>query len=173
MRLKQIDVLGCVSGAFVAAELAVTRGAQVRRAVLIGVPLAGQAEREDFRRAPWPLLPAVDGSHLSTEWQRTIQSRAGLPLDAAARAFADKLLAGPNAWWGMDAALEYPALTRLGHITQPTLLVRASAEGPDSTSRVRELLPRARLLELAESCNEMLELTPESLLTPLREFLRG
>jgi len=173
MRLKQIDVLGCGSGALVAAELALIRGAQVRRVVLLGAPLASDAEREEFHRAPWPLLPAVDGSHLSIEWQRTLQSRAGLPLDAAARGFADKLLAGPHAWWGMAAALEYPARARLGHLTQPTLLVRASADGADSVPHVRELLPRARFLELAESCDEMLELTPESLLTPLREFLRG
>ncbi|HTT02333.1 MAG TPA: alpha/beta fold hydrolase [Steroidobacteraceae bacterium] len=173
MRLRQIDVLGCLGGSFVAAELAIVRATQVRRVALMGLPIASDAEREAFRHAPWPLPPAADGSHLLIEWQRTIQSRTGLPLDAAARAFADKLLAGANAGWGTEAALEYPARTRLGRVTQPTLLVRPRDEASDPTLRARELMPRARFLELSASSNEMLELAPEALLAALREFLRG
>lgn len=60
MRFRQIDLLGYHAGAAIAAELAVAKQ-QIRRLVLIGVPLYPDAEREAFRRSPVAAAPA-DGS---------------------------------------------------------------------------------------------------------------
>jgi pimeloyl-ACP methyl ester carboxylesterase len=71
MRFRQVDVLGYQTGALVAAELALALPSVVRRVVLMGVPVPDIAERENFRRAPWPIAPAADGSHLPVEWERS------------------------------------------------------------------------------------------------------
>src|SRR5580700_2225638 len=56
MRFRQIDVLGYHTGSLIAAEIAITRPKQVRRVVLVSVPLLTEAERESLRRIP-PSMP--------------------------------------------------------------------------------------------------------------------
>lgn len=50
MRLRRLDLLGQRSGALIAAELALARGAQIGRVVMVSAPLLSAAER--------PALPA-------------------------------------------------------------------------------------------------------------------
>jgi pimeloyl-ACP methyl ester carboxylesterase len=59
MRFRHLDILGYQTGALVAAELAMALPAVVRRVVLVGVPVPDEAERESFRRAPWPVAPTA------------------------------------------------------------------------------------------------------------------
>jgi pimeloyl-ACP methyl ester carboxylesterase len=174
MRFRQIDVLGYQGGSLVAAELAIARPQQVRRVVLAGVPISSEAERESFRRSPWPVQPAEDGSHLAVEWRRSMDTRGpGVSLEKVARSVAEKLRNGPNAWWGMHAALQYAARDRLALITQPTLVLRAKDELWDSTLRVREMLPRGRFIDLPDYGQGVFEVAPEVVANTLREFLRG
>jgi pimeloyl-ACP methyl ester carboxylesterase len=174
MRFRQIDVLGVQSGSFVAAELALARPTIVRRLVCVGMPLANDSEREVFRRAPWPVPAAENGSHLIIEWQRTLQQRRpGEPLELSARACAEKLHNGPHAWWGLAAAFDYPARERLGRVQQPSLLLRLKDEWWDATARGRELLSKARLVELPELGPGALETAPAVLADALRDFLRS
>jgi pimeloyl-ACP methyl ester carboxylesterase len=90
-----------------------------------------------------------------------------------ARSFAEKLHSGPLAWWGLQAALEYPAHDRLGRVSQPILIVRPRDEWWEATLRARELLPRARILDLPDVSVEAFEAAPERLAAVLREFLRS
>jgi pimeloyl-ACP methyl ester carboxylesterase len=175
MRFRQLDVLGYQTGALVAAELALALPAVVRRVALIGVPVPDEAERESFRRAPWPVAPSADGSHLQVEWNRTRNAaHEGTALETIATAFADKLANGPLAWWGLQAAMHYPAAERLRLITQPTLLIR-SREGPGMDgARVRDLLLKARTVELPQIYgSDLFESAATQLSAALREFLRG
>ena len=55
MRFRQIDVLGYQSGSLVAAELAVARPQQVRRVVLVGVPVHDRT-RSALRQIAQPVL---------------------------------------------------------------------------------------------------------------------
>jgi pimeloyl-ACP methyl ester carboxylesterase len=48
LRLRQVDVLGYHAGSLAAIELALARPQQVRRVVLMGVPLLDAREREAF-----------------------------------------------------------------------------------------------------------------------------
>jgi hypothetical protein len=143
--------------------------------VLMGVPVPDDAEREAFRRSPWPLAPVADGGHLQLEWKRTRESvHDGASLDVIANGFADKLGNGLHAWWGLNAALQYPVAERLRLIPQPTLLIRSrNARAPDN-SRARDLLPKARSVELNEIYGSDLFESAAAEVTPvLREFLRG
>lgn len=172
MRFRQIDVVGCNSGALVAAELAIARPQQVRRLVLVGIPVASDADREAFRRAP-SASPAEDGSHLTAEWRRTFESRGpGVSLETVARNFAEKLRGGPNAAWAAQATVNYAARDRLSLITQPTLVLRPRDENWDSTARAREALPRARIVDLPDYGQGVFEVAPEVMANQLREFLR-
>jgi pimeloyl-ACP methyl ester carboxylesterase len=175
MRFRQIDVLGYQTGALVAAELALALPTVVRRVVLMGVPVPDEAERESFRRAPWPVAPVADGSHLPVEWERTRTSvHEGAPVATIAAGFADKLANGATAWWGLHAAMLYPAAERLRLITQPTLLVRSrDGRGMDS-GPARELLPKARVVEQPEIYgSDLFESAATPVSTVLREFLRA
>lgn len=176
MRFRQIDVLGYQTGALVAAELALTLPSVVRRVALLGVPVADDAERESFRHAPWPVAPVADGSHLQVEWNRSRESaHEGAPLQVIAAGFADKLANGPLAWWGLQAAMQYPAAERLRLITQPTLLLRSRVgPPPHNEQRARELLPRARVVEQAQiHGSDLFESAATQVSVALREFLRG
>jgi pimeloyl-ACP methyl ester carboxylesterase len=175
MRFRQIDVLGYQTGALVAAELALALPTVVRRLVLMGVPVPDEGTRESFRRAPWPVAAAADGSHLQVEWNRTRTSvHEGAPVATIAAGFADKVANGPMAWWGLNAAMQYPAAERLRLIAQPTLLVR-SRNGRDLDSgRARELLPKARVVEQEEVYgSDLFESAAAPVSAVLREFLRA
>jgi pimeloyl-ACP methyl ester carboxylesterase len=175
MRFRHLDVLGYQTGALVATELALTLPSVVRRVALIGVPVPDDAERESFRRVPWPVAPSADGSHLQVEWNRTRNAvHEGTALETIAAGFADKLANGPLAWWGLQAAMQYPAAERLRLITQPTLLIRSREGHGMDGARARDLLLKARTVELPQIFgSDLFESAATQLSTALREFLRG
>jgi len=174
MRFRQIDVLGHQTGSLIAAELAITRPQQIRRVVLTSIPAFTDAEREAFRRAPWPVPPAEDGSHLMIEWKRSLEVHLpGTPLAITAHRFTHKLRNGPEAWYGMNAAMQYPVRERIAAIPQPVLVVRPKDEWWDATARLRDSQPRARYVDLPEGGAEVFESSPQSVVDASAEFLRG
>jgi pimeloyl-ACP methyl ester carboxylesterase len=173
MRLRQIDVMGCQTGALIAAELALARPAQVRRVVWAAVPALNDAERAEFARSPWPGPATEDGGHLQREWRRAAAAtRRPLSADIAARRVAAMLHNGANASWGMHAAVRYPAQQRLALVTQPVLLLRSADEFWESTLRVRELLPTARILDFSGYGAGLCETAPEAVADAVAAFLR-
>lgn len=174
MRFRQIDLLGYQVGALAAVELALALPKMVRRVVLIGVPTPTDQEKEAFRREPWPLQPAADGSHLPTEWNRVRESAHGdATVATIARACGETLLNGSQAWWGLNAAMQYPAATRLPLLTPPTLLLRSRDERGGG-SRARELLSKARATELPDLWgSDLFEASAATLAPVLRDFLKG
>ena len=174
MRFRQIDVLGHHAGALIATELAVTRPMQVRRLVLASVPLLTEAERASLKRASPPGLPALDVSQLPSEWQRTVQAYGqGVPVEIVARAFADTLRNGAHAAWTTSAAAQYPLRERLGLITQQVLVLRPRDDLWEATMRARDLLPRARLIDLQDQGPAMFEAAPQAAVDAVRDFLRA
>ena len=172
MRFRQIDVLGYQAGALIAAEMAIARPKQIRRVVMVSVPVLNDAERDAFRRGSW--LPAEDGSHLLTEWKRTSESYGpGVPLEVRARAFAEKLKSGVHTAWALAAAQQYASRERLALVTQSALVLRPKDDFWEATLRARELLPKARFVDLADQGNGFLEAKPEAVVEVTREFLRG
>ena len=173
MRFRQIDLLGCQVGALAAVELALALPRVVRRVVLVGVPAPTEAEKEAFRRAPWPVPPAADGSHLLAEWNRVRESaHAGASVATLARACAEILANGPQAARGLLAAMQYPLAARLPALTQPVLLLRSRDE--PGGARVRDLLPKARAVELADLAgSDLFEAAAAALAPVLRDFFKG
>lgn len=177
MRFRQIDVLGYQAGALVAAEMAVARPKQIRRVVMVSVPVLNDAERDAFRRGS--SAATEDGSHLMVEWKRTMESYgpgvplASVPMDMRARAFAEKLKSGIHPTWALAAAQQYASRERLALVTQSALVLRPKDDFWEATLRARELLPKARFIDLADQGNALFEATPEVVVEVTREFLRG
>lgn len=172
MRFRQIDVLGHQSGALIAAELAIARPKQIRRVVMVSVPVLNDVERDAFRRGSW--LPSEDGSHLITEWKRTQESYGpGVPLEVRARAFAEKLKSGIHTSWALAAAQQFASRERLALVTQSALVLRPKDDFWEATVRARELLPKARFVDLPEHGNALFESSPQVVVEATREFLRG
>jgi pimeloyl-ACP methyl ester carboxylesterase len=172
MRLRQVDLLGYHTGACIATELALARPQVVRKVVLIGVPMLTEEERAAFRRSPWPIPPAEDGSHLAKEWARSLESRGpGVTLEMLARSFAEKLRNGPTASWGAAAVMAYPLRERLALVRQNVMVVRPRDDLWDATARTREVLRGARFVELPEYGHGLFEVAPERVVALAREFL--
>lgn len=174
MRFRQVDALGYRTGSLIAAELAIARPQQVRRIVLISVPVHTDAEREAFGTSPWPVPPSQDGSNLLVEWRRMAESYgAGVPLETLARTFADAMRNGQQARWGMQAAMQYPSRERLCRIAQPVLTLRPKDDLWEATARMRELLPKGRMVDLAEQGAGIFAIAPEVVASSVADFLRG
>jgi pimeloyl-ACP methyl ester carboxylesterase len=174
MRFRQIDVLGYQAGALIATELAVTRPKQIRRIVLVSVPVLSDTERDAFRRVPWSVPLAEDGSHLQPEWRRTLDAYGrGVAPDVATRAFAEKLKSGIHGAWMVTAVQQYAARDRVPLITQPTLVLRPKDDFWDATLRVRELLPKARCTDLPAQGHGFFDTAPEVAAESVRDFIRG
>ena len=177
MRFRQIDILGYQAGALVAAEMAVARPKQIRRVVMVSVPVLNDAERDAFRRGS--SAATEDGSHLMVEWKRTMESYgpgvplASVPMDMRARAFAEKLKSGIHPTWALAAAQQYASRERLALVTQSALVLRPKDDFWEATLRARELLPKARFIDLADQGNALFEAAPEVVVEVTREFLRG
>ena len=172
MRFRQIDLLGYQAGALIAAEMAVARPKQIRRVVMVSVPVLNDAERDAFRRGSSAAIE--DGSHLLTEWKRTMESYGpSVPLEMRARAFAEKLKSGIHPTWALAAAQQYASRERLALVTQSALVLRPKDDFWEATLRARELLPKARFIDLADQGNALFEATPEVVVEVTREFLRG
>lgn len=172
MRFRQVDLLGYHTGSAIAAEIAIARPHLVRRLVLVAVPVLLDAEREAFWRAPWPMPLAEDGSHLLREWQRSQQWRGpGVTLEQLAASFAEKLRNGPNAWWGANAVMNWPAGERLRLVRQPVLVLRPRDDLWEATARARGLIPDARFVDLPEAGFGVFEAKPELVAGRLAGFL--
>lgn len=174
MRFRRVDLLGYHTGSAIAAEIAIARPALVRRLVLVAVPVLEEPEREAFRRQPWPVPIAEDGSHLLREWQRSQQWRGpGITLEQLAASFAEKLRNGPNAWWGANAVMNWPARERLRLVHQPTLVLRPHDDLWEATARARGLLPDARFVDLPDCGFGVFEAAPEVIAAQIGGFLAG
>ena len=149
MRFRQIDVLGYQMGALIAAELAIARPKQIRRVVLVSVPALNDTDRESFRQAQAPSAAVSDGSHLMSEWQRVRDSYGpGVPPEVAANAFAEQAAQRYPRRLGRqrDSPVRRAGAARARDPTEPG--AAAQRHFWEATQRVRELLPKARLMDL-------------------------
>jgi pimeloyl-ACP methyl ester carboxylesterase len=174
MRFRQIDVLGYHTGAAIAVELAIAKPTIVRRLVLVAVPVLTVEERAAFQQAPWPVPPAEDGSHLLAEWQRSQRWRGpGVTLDMLAQSFAAKLYNGPQAWWGANAVMQWPARERLALVKQPVLILRPKDDLWDATARAKDAFGNARSVDLPDFGHGLFEVAPQAIAGTVLPFLKA
>jgi len=166
MRLRQIDLLGHRFGALVAAELAATRSAQVRRLVLVSPPAAQTPEAA-------PPAPIADGGHLVEEWRRAASyCGPGAPPELVTVALAERLRNSAPGVAAAAAERGYPLRNRLAEVSMPLLVLRLRDEVAANKGQARDVPARARLIELPERGASLFETAPEAAARALESFLR-
>jgi len=170
LRLRTFDLLGVEAGSLVAAEIAASRGPQVRRAVFVSLPYPTQAPRQIAPRADAPAAQEAV-NFVAEEWQRFSQAR-GAHLSAAAlqAAFADHLRA-TSATALRVAMAEYPLAQRLPLVRLPSLVLCPNDEYREQTLRAKSCLSQGSLVELSEFGSNVMAAAPLKVAQLTREFL--
>lgn len=167
-----IDLLGYHTGVLIAAELALLRPAQIRRLVLIGIPVFNEDERAAFEKTPWPVPFKEDGSSLVEEWNRLLHWRGpGVELPTLRRFFTEKQRAGERGWWGARAVFRHDTRSVLPRLDQPILAVRARDDLWDSMPRAEDLINPVAWIDLPDYGHGMFDVIPDELAAMTRDFL--
>ena len=171
LRLRTFDLLGVEAGSLIAAEIAATRGPQVRRAVFVSLPYPTPAVRQLASRPEAPPTAAQEHS-LADECQRFVQARgAHWPPAAIQAAFADHIRAGVHEQHVRNAMLEYPLAQRLPLVRLPSLVLCPNDEYREQTLRAKSCLTQASLTELSDLSSGAMAIAPLRIAQLTREFL--
>ncbi|CAN7304705.1 alpha/beta fold hydrolase [Variovorax paradoxus] len=173
--IAQADVVGHHTGGVIAVELAAALPGRVRSLVLSSTPYTGEAFR--IARAERPpideVAPSEDGSHLAALWQRRQgfypEGRPDL-LEAFVR---DALKVGHRVEEGHRAVASYRMEERIGRVTQPALIIRATAD-PFAAPHAEELLhhlPQARIVDIEGGMVPLPDQMPEAFAQAVLGFL--
>lgn len=174
MRFRQVDVLGYHTGALIATELAIQRPEQVRRVVLTALPIFSAQQREAFTARVDAAGIDEDGAHLVREWRESLARRGpGMSLEAVAEGYAEKLRNGPNAWWGGNAAHQYPTVERLPLLKRPVLVLRPKDHTWDLSLQARQLIRGVKLIDLPDLGFGLFDAAPAIVAQHTREFLNA
>lgn len=169
--ISRFDVFGCMTGAVVAIELAVSCRDRVTRLGLMGVPFFASAQERAValgevgrgRRI------SADGSEMVKQWNTVLSAwdleslihtempDRALAVSLAAQYVADLLRAGEYREHASRAAYRYDTTGRLAAIAQPTLVIGFDRESDQDIPLGRHLrhnavvaqrIPNCRYLEL-------------------------
>lgn len=173
--IARADVVGHHTGGVIAVELAAAFPGRVRSLVLSSTPYTGEAFR--IARAERPpideVAPSEDGSHLAALWQRRQgfypEGRPDL-LEAFVR---DALKVGHRVEEGHRAVASYRMEERIGRVTQPALIIRATAD-PFAAPHAQELLhhlPQARIVDIEGGMVPLPDQMPEAFAQAVLDFL--
>ena len=170
-------VVGHHTGGVIAVELACAFADRVGALVLSSTPFTDAAfRRERAQRAPIDaVLPSADGSHLMALWRNR---RAFYPLgrpDLLEAFVLDALKASGDVEAGHRAVAAYRMEDRIGGITQPTLVIRAT-DDPFAAPHAAQLcahLSHARLHEIAGGMVPLPDQLPAAFAGTVLEFLES
>jgi len=173
--IAQVDVVGHHTGGVVAIELAAAFPDRVHSLVLSSTPYTDEPFRRARAQRP-PIdevAPSEDGSHLAALWRkRQGFYPAGRP--ELLEAFVlDALKVGRRVEEGHRAVASYRMEDRIGRITQPTLIVRAT-EDPFAAPHAVELqhhLPHARIVDIEGGMVPLPDQMPEAFARTVLGFL--
>lgn len=174
LKLRTVDLIGYHTGTVMAAEIARARPRQVRKMVLVSVPLFA-AERRAQIIAGMDSVPAWDeaGSALMRQWTSSVASRGpGQTIDHLRRTLAQKLQAEPaSADWAVRSLLDYPLEVVLAGLNQPSLVIPVgdSLQGP--TMAAARLMRHAQVRDMPEIANGLFDAAPDRLAEVISAFL--
>ncbi len=175
LRIPQAHVVGHHTGGVIAVELAAGFGERVLCLVLSSTPYTDEAFRR--ARAGRPpideVAPSEDGSHLAALWQkRQAFYPAGRP-DLLEAFVLDALKVGPRLEEGHRAVASYRMEARIGAITQPVLILRAT-DDPFAAPHAHELLerlPQGRIVDIEGGMVPLPDQMPEVFAREVLRFL--
>jgi pimeloyl-ACP methyl ester carboxylesterase len=168
-----VDLFGYHTGAFLATELAAQRPDLVRSLVLVGVPLfLGDARKEKLATLGKAMRLSDSLAQFDERWSFFVTGRtSGVSLNQGFANFVDELIAYPHGWWAHDAAFRYEAETRLGLVSQPTLILNPDNHLAAASRAAGALMPNCRVVELSHLGNAVLDIAGPELAERIDAFL--
>ena len=149
-----LDLLGFLTGAYIATEIAVTRPKLVRKLVIVSSPVWTADERQG-RLARWNGIQvwSDDGSYVIDSLEASLaqaQSEPPALVEYRLEGFIDGILPRERWDWAERAAIEYPAIERQPLITQPTLALIMHDFPNNAAHRAAEHIEDVEVVELRE-----------------------
>lgn len=173
--IARADVVGHHTGGVVAVELAAAFPGRVRGLVLSSTPYTDAAFRRARAERP-PIdevAPSQDGSHLAALWQKRQGFYPPGRPDLLEAFVLDALKVGPRVEEGHRAVASYRMEDRIGRVTQPALIVRATHD-PFAAPHAAELLhhlPQAHLVDIEGGMVPLPDQMPEAFAKTVLDFL--
>jgi pimeloyl-ACP methyl ester carboxylesterase len=173
--IARADVVGHHTGGVVAIELAAAFPDRVRGLVLSSTPFTDDAFRRARAERP-PIdevAPSDDGSHLAALWQRRQAFYPPERPDLLEAFVLDALKVGRRVEEGHRAVSSYRMEDRIGRVTQPALIIRAT-EDPFAAPHAEELrhhLAQARIVDIEGGMVPLPDQMPEAFARAVLEFL--
>jgi len=124
---QKYDLLGCHTGAYLAAELAIARPDLIANLILCGIAFRPAVERAERLAAnPLPVLDEAGMKDFVTaQWNYVVAERdQAMPLERALQNFADRIRPWERAAWPYQGVWRYDAEARFALITEPTLVLQ-------------------------------------------------
>jgi len=177
LHIGQAHVVGHHTGGVIAIEMAAAQPPRVASLVLSSTPYTGPAFRR--ARAERPPIDAVeqraDGNHLAALWQRR---QAFYPADRPEllEAFVrDALKVSGDVEAGHRAVASYRMEERIGLLTQPALLIRATHDpfAAPHAAEMREHLPQAQIVDIEGGMVPLPDQMPREFARAVASFLES
>jgi pimeloyl-ACP methyl ester carboxylesterase len=175
LRIDRADVVGHHTGGVVALELAAAFPGRVCSLVLSSTPYTDEAFRRARAQRP-PIdevAPSEDGSHLAALWQRRQGFYPPGRPDLLEAFVRDALKVGHRVEEGHRAVASYRMEDRIGRVTQPALIIRAT-DDPFAAPHAQELqhhLPQARIVDIEGGMVPLPDQMPEAFARAVLDFL--
>lgn len=167
-----VDLLGYHTGAYIAAQLALSDPDRVAALVLIGVPYFQALGFDEWRARLSARHVLGDGLDQFVErWNFLVTNRAkGLTLARGFENFVDELRAWPNGWWAHEAMFDWDADTLLPKLAQPVLIVNPAGHLAVASRAAAELLPDVRIDEMPDLEGAIFERAPVRIRDAIEAF---
>jgi pimeloyl-ACP methyl ester carboxylesterase len=151
LSIARAHVVGHHTGGLIALHLAAAHASRVASLVLSSTPFTGAAFRR--ARAERPPIDAVepsgDGSHLAALWQRRQPFYPAQRPDLLEAFVRDALKVSGDVEGGHRAVAAYHMEDHIGRVTQPTLLIHATAD-PFASPHLAELRAQLKQSEVID-----------------------
>lgn len=172
-RLGKAVVFGFHTGAVLAAEMAISRPGLVRALVVAGFPCRTPAERaERLAALPRDATVADHRSKVLALYDLAVMADVpDVPVDHRVQLFAEMMLAGRRHWFGYDAVWRWSCEERLPLIRQPALFLAPHEMLHAQTVAASRLVPGARLVDMPEATEWVLERNVPAIAAEIRRFV--
>lgn len=174
---ERINLVGHHSGAVLAAIYACAEPQSVRKIVLNGFPLLGEAERQHFASFYFgPKQPKPDGTHLLDAWQTRLRSTPGwTDLQRMHRYTVEALHRGDTNWRTFPLVLSADLHAVLRALQVPTLLFTNTGEDLyAATRRAYELRTDFfSYAELSGGTHDIVDEQPEQWVDVIDRYLQN
>ena len=169
------DLMGYLTGSYIATEIAVAYPRQVRRLVLVSSPVWTEEERPG-RVERWDSFEtwSEDGSYVLNSLKQSLSQLDDEPpafLAYRLEGFIDGLLPGERWDWAERAAIQYRAIEKQPLVSQPTLALILHDFDNKAAHRAQDLIANVKMVEQRQVDRYAFKQIPQEIADTVSRFL--